>query len=102
MLVDLDSGKVLHCVGDESTILPRRSVRLLKSAWEMTANITQQAESARNALYSESFLRVFVDLCGHYEQHIHVDDSGHKSFEVFKCKQLLRKYFQGEFFGFVW
>ena len=64
MLVDLDSGKVLYCVGDESTILPRRSVHLFKSAWEMTANITQQADSVRNVLYSESFLLVFVDLCG--------------------------------------
>ena len=82
MLVDLDSGKVLHCVGDESTILPRRSIRKLCSDWEVTVNITQQAETARNALYSESFLRVFVDLCGHYEQHINIGDSGEKFFEV--------------------
>ena len=82
MLVDLDSGKVLHNVGDESTILPRRSVRKLMSDWEVTVNITQQAETARNALYSESFLRMFVDLCGHYEQNIHCSDSGHKYFEV--------------------
>lgn len=82
MLVDLDSGKVLHSVGDESTILPRRSVRKLMSDWEVTVNITQQAETARNALYSESFLRMFVDLCGHYEQNIHCSDSGHKYFEV--------------------
>lgn len=82
MLVDLDSGKVLHCVGDESTILPRRSIRRLMSDWDVTVNITQQAETARNALYSESFLRVFVDLCGHYGQHIHTAESGHKYFEV--------------------
>jgi len=81
MLVDLDSGKVLHCVGDEGSILPRRSIRILKSAWQITVNITQQADSARNALYSESFLRMFVDLCGHYEQHIQPDDSGQKYFE---------------------
>lgn len=90
MLVDLDSGKVLHNVGDESTILPRRSVRKLMSDWEVTVNITQQAETARNALYSESFLRMFVDLCGHYEQNIHCSDSGHKYFEVlFDCFFLL-------------
>lgn len=82
MLVDLDTGKVLHSMGDESTILPRRSVRKLMSDWEVTVTITQQAESARNALYSESFLRMFVDLCGHYEQHIHGTESGHKYFEV--------------------
>lgn len=82
MLVDLDSGKVLHCVGDESTILPRRSVRKLTADWQVTVNITQQAESARNALYSESFLRMFVDLCGHYGQHVHSTDSGQKYFEV--------------------
>lgn len=82
MLVDLDSGKVLYSVGDESTILPRRSVRKLMSDWEVTVNITQQAETARNALYSESFLRMFVDLCGHYEQNIQSTDSGHKYFEV--------------------
>ena len=82
MLVDLDSGKVLHCVGDEGSILPRRSIRILKSAWQITVNITQQADSARNALYSESFLRMFVDLCGHYEQHIQPDESGQKYFEV--------------------
>ncbi|EFX64605.1 hypothetical protein DAPPUDRAFT_334025 [Daphnia pulex] len=58
MLVYLDSGKVLHRVGDESTILTRRSVRKLMSDWEVTVNITQQAEAARNAF-----------------------DSGHKYFE---------------------
>lgn len=82
MLVDLDSGKVLSSVGDESTILPRRAVRMLTADWDVTVNLTQQAESARNALYSESFLRVFVDLCGHYGQHIHKSDTGHKFFEV--------------------
>ena len=83
MLVNLDSGKVLHSVGDESSILPRRSQRMLRSAWEVTFNITQQAESARNALLSQSFLRMFIDLCGHYQQHIHVDaESGHKYFQV--------------------
>lgn len=82
MLVNLDSGKVLHSVGDESSILPRRSQRMLRSAWEVTFNITQQAESARNALLSQSFLRMFIDLCGHYQQHIHVDaESGHKYFQ---------------------
>lgn len=89
MLVDLDSGKVLHCVGDESTILPRRSVRKLMADWEVTVNITQQAESARNALYSESFLRMFVDLCGHYEHHIHSTDSGQKYFEVPSLEALI-------------
>jgi hypothetical protein len=83
MLVDLDSGKVLHSVGDESTILPRRSVRKLMSDWEVTVNITQQAETARNALYSESFLRMFVDLCGHYQLNVHCNaDAGQRYFEV--------------------
>ena len=84
MLVDLDSGKVLHSVGDESSILPRSSQQILRSAWEITFNITQESESARNALFSESFLRMFVDLCGHYEQHIHSSESGHKYFEVLR------------------
>jgi len=83
LLVDLDAGQVLRCVGDESTILPRRSIRLLKSAWNITATVTQQqgADSARNALYSESFLRMFVDMCGHYQQHIQPDQSGKNYFE---------------------
>ena len=81
MLVDLDSGKVLHSVGDESTILPPLTARKLLSDWEMI-NDKQHVETARNALYSESFLRMFVDLCGHYEQNIHCSDSGQKYFEV--------------------
>ena len=93
MLVDLDSGKVLHSVGNESTILPRRSVRKLMSDWEVTVNITQQAETARNALYSESFLRMFVDLCGHYEQNIHCSESGHKYFEVRRKKNRIFSFF---------
>jgi len=89
MLVDLDSGKVLHSVGDESTILPKRSVRKLTAGWEETVALTQQAETARNALYSESFLRTFVDLCGHYAQHIHIStESGAKYFEVKYLKNL--------------
>jgi hypothetical protein len=82
MLVDLDSGEVLHSVGDESTILPRCSVSKLMSDWKVIVNIKQQAETAHNALYSESFMRMFVDLCGHYEQNIHYSDSGHKYFDV--------------------
>lgn len=82
---------MLRCVGDESTILPRRSIRLLKSAWNITATVTQQqgADSARNALYSESFLRMFVDMCGHYQQHIQPDQSGKNYFEV--CQLPLHK-----------
>ena len=82
-MVDLDSGKVLHCVGDESTILPNRSVRKLTAGWEEAVALTQRAKMARNALYSESFLRTLVDLCGHYAQHIHIStESGDKYFEV--------------------
>ena len=83
MLVDLDSGKVLHCVGDESTILAKRSIRKLKVGWEEAVALTQKAKTARNALFSESFLRTLVDLCGHYAQHIHVwTETGAKYFEV--------------------
>ena len=82
MLVDLDSGKVLHCVGDEASILPRATVKHLKMTWDVTVTITQQQESIRNALFSESFVRMFVDLCGHYGQHIHSSQTGSKHFEV--------------------
>ena len=89
MLVDLDSGKVLHCVGDESTILPKRSIRKLTAGWEEAVALTQKAKTARNALYSESFLRTLVDLCGHYAQHITIfPESGDKHFEVNYLEQV--------------
>lgn len=85
--MDLDGGLVLQCVGDESSILPARLKRCLKVALQLVTSTNQ--ESARNVLVSEAFVRAFVEICGHYQTHIVMQQDGRKVFEVsvIKCSK---------------
>jgi len=67
---------------DEMTILPNSMNRALKEALQLVRNCTTPSESSRNVLVSEAFVRLFVELCGHYQNHIVVQQDGKKVFEV--------------------
>lgn len=56
-------------VGDESKILPSSLVKCWKEALSL-AHSTPQQESARNVLFSDAFLRVFINSCGQYKDFI--------------------------------
>ncbi|KDR16140.1 DENN domain-containing protein 2C [Zootermopsis nevadensis] len=81
MMVDLDESQVLRSVGDESSILPSRLRRCLKVALQLVTNTTQPWDASRNVLVSEAFVRMFVEVCGHYRNHIVTQQDGMKVFE---------------------
>lgn len=94
IVVDLDQSKVISCVGDEGTILPKRIHRKLKEALLRVLDLTDQKDSTKNVLISECFIRMFVETMGHHAHHIVVQQDGMKIFEVFvmlklsKCSSL--------------
>jgi hypothetical protein len=80
--VDLDEKRILQCVGDEMSILPQRLRRCLKVALQLVTNTTQPWDASRNVLVSEAFVRMFVEVCGHYRNHIVTQQDSTKIFEV--------------------
>lgn len=81
-MVDLDQNKIISCVGDEGTILPKRIHRKLRDALQLVLNLTDQKESTKNVLISECFIRMFVETMGHHAHHLVVQQDGMKIFEV--------------------
>ncbi|XP_046615979.1 uncharacterized protein LOC124303147 isoform X1 [Neodiprion virginianus] len=81
IIVDLDSSKVISAVGDESSILPSRLQKGLKSALQLVSNNTKTGDGSRNFLVSEAFLRVFVETCAHCDSHIVTQQDGKIVFE---------------------
>ena len=82
LMVDLDESRILQGVGDEASILPTRLRRCLKVALQLVTNTTQPRDASRNVLVSEAFVRMFVEVCGHYRNHIVTQQDGLKVFEV--------------------
>jgi hypothetical protein len=81
-MVDLDESKILQGVGDEASILPSRLRRCLKVALQLVSNTTQPGDASRNVLVSEAFVRMFVEMCGHYRNHIVTQQDSMRVFEV--------------------
>ncbi|XP_047097212.1 uncharacterized protein LOC124711272 [Schistocerca piceifrons] len=79
VIVDLDEGRLCCSVGDESTILPTRLRRCLKVALQLVT--AQESDASRNVLISEAFLRMFVEVCGHYQTYIVTQQDGRRMFE---------------------
>lgn len=80
--MDLDQNKVISCVGDEGTILPKKIHRTLRDALQGALNLSDQKDSTKNVLISECFIRMFVETMGHHANHIVVQQNGLKIFEV--------------------
>ncbi|PSN51775.1 hypothetical protein C0J52_05278 [Blattella germanica] len=81
LMVDLDESRILQSVGDEASILPQRLRRCLKVALQLVTSTTQPRDASRNVLVSEAFVRMFVEVCGHYRNHIVTQQDGLKVFE---------------------
>lgn len=88
IMIDLDEQRILQCVGDETSILPPRLRRCLKIALQLVTNATQPWDASRNVLVSEAFVRMFVEVCGHYRNHIVTLQGITKIFEVHKSSAL--------------
>jgi len=87
-MVDLDEKQILQCVGDEMSILPQRLRRCLKIALQLVTNTTQPWDASRNVLVSEAFVRMLVEVCGHYRNHIITEQDGTEIFEVHESSAL--------------
>ncbi|XP_012270875.1 uncharacterized protein LOC105694607 isoform X2 [Orussus abietinus] len=81
IVVDIDASKIIHAVGDESSILPSRLQKGLKSALQIVSDNTSTTDGVRNFLVSEAFLRVFLETCGHCRSHIVTQQDGKVVFE---------------------
>lgn len=81
-MVDLDESRVVQGVGDEASILPSRLRRCLKVALQLVTSTTQPWDASRNVLVSEAFVRMFVEVCGHYRNHVVTQQDSMKVFEV--------------------
>ena len=82
IVVDVDNSLILQSQQDETTILPVGISRSLKVALQLAQNSTFPEDPSRNVLVSEAFLRTFVEVCGHYQTHIVVQQDGKRVFEV--------------------
>ncbi|KAE8742896.1 hypothetical protein FOCC_FOCC011514 [Frankliniella occidentalis] len=81
IVVDVDNSLILQSQQDETTILPVGISRSLKVALQLAQSSTPTDDPSRNVLVSEAFLRTFVEVCGHYQTHIVVQQDGKKVFE---------------------
>lgn len=79
-MVDLHLSKVICWVGDEQRILPKRIRNSLEPALQLVTTRSTEGGS-RNLLVSETFMRMFLEVCGHYRNHIIVEKE-EKSFAV--------------------
>jgi len=82
IVIDLDENKIVSCVGDEGTILPKRIHRKVRDALLQILSLTDQKDSTKNVLISECFIRMFVETLGHHGHHVNSLPDGTKSFDV--------------------
>lgn len=68
--MDLDEGAILQNMGDEGKILPYSLVETWKNGLALANTAGAQQGGAHNIFLGDAFLRVFVQSCGHYRDHI--------------------------------
>lgn len=87
IIVDLDSGLIVREVGDETTIIPKKVYKALSTALKLIRHRTgnedddEDGNSPGSTLVSEAFLRMFIELVGHYQQHITLSPDGIRTFD---------------------
>uniref|UniRef100_A0A1B6EAM3 UDENN domain-containing protein n=1 Tax=Clastoptera arizonana TaxID=38151 RepID=A0A1B6EAM3_9HEMI len=101
LVVDIDDIKVLRSMNDENSVLPSRLSRGLKTALQLAmAECINSAAVTTNAnlIASEAIIRLFVELLGHYRDHIITStDTGNREFQrenfVKSASSNSKKYF---------
>ncbi|GFS01665.1 DENN domain-containing protein 2A-like isoform X2 [Elysia marginata] len=79
-IVDLDKKSIVKSQGDESTILPRKVQRALKTAINM-CKIDSEAQNAQWLMVAEAFLRMFIETIGHFTNHVRTQQDGNRIFQ---------------------
>ncbi|XP_035829118.1 DENN domain-containing protein 2B isoform X2 [Aplysia californica] len=80
LIVDLDKKSIVRSYGDESTIIPRKLQRALKTAINM-CKIDTDASNAQWLMIAEAFLRMFIEAIGHFGNHIRTQQDGNRIFQ---------------------
>lgn len=70
LIVDVDDNRVLQSTGDESSVLPSRLSRGLRIALQYALSESAPSITEANLIASEALIRLFVELVGHYREHI--------------------------------
>ncbi|XP_041367823.1 uncharacterized protein LOC121382310 isoform X2 [Gigantopelta aegis] len=79
LIIDLDKKEIVLSVGDESSIIPKKLQKALKTAINM-CKLDADAQSSQWLMVSEAFLRFFVETIGHFGEHIRTQQDGKKVF----------------------
>ncbi|XP_059148527.1 DENN domain-containing protein 2A-like isoform X2 [Physella acuta] len=79
-IVDLDKKSIVKSQGDESTILPRKVQRALKTAINM-CKIDSEAQNAQWLMVAEAFIRMFIETIGHFNNHLKTQQDGNRIFQ---------------------
>ncbi|XP_046337065.1 uncharacterized protein LOC124118805 isoform X5 [Haliotis rufescens] len=87
VIVDVDKKQFVRSVGDEATLLPKKLQKALKTAINM-CKIDSESETSQWLMVSEAFMRMFIEIMGHFGEHITTQQDGRKVFE--KDKFLAR------------
>lgn len=84
LVVDVDESRVLQSCGDESTVLPPRLCRGLRDALQCAIpDKNTPLSPAQNLVASEALIALFVQLVGHYRDHIITSSAtGQRDFQV--------------------
>jgi len=78
-IFDLDANKTLRKVKDEYSVLPPRIAKGLKNVIGLKVELDQ---STKAVLASESLIRLFVELVGHYKSFILSNSENKYNFQV--------------------
>ncbi|XP_035232526.1 DENN domain-containing protein 2A-like isoform X2 [Stegodyphus dumicola] len=70
LIIDVDKGSILKACNDEDTILPRKVQKAVITALNLAKNMTDPTKMLRDIMISEAFIHMFVELIGHYENHL--------------------------------
>lgn len=86
VILDLDHRRFVSIIGDESSILPKKIQKALKTALDTCRN-DLDSDGSKNLMISEAFVRLFVELVGHIGNHVSAQQDGEK---IFQREQFIR------------
>ncbi|XP_078076147.1 DENN domain-containing protein 2A [Mustelus asterias] len=116
LVVNLGANKFLRQVDDEDSILPRKLQVALEHVLEMRNELATQEEedtlldnpSSLNSVVSETFVRFFVEIVGHYslymtanekDERIFLWEAFRKSFTSKSVRRFLEVFMETQMFG---
>ncbi|XP_077516845.1 DENN domain-containing protein 2B-like isoform X2 [Amblyomma americanum] len=74
LVVDVDRGALLCEDEDNRDVVPQKLQQSLSTALSLAKNMTDPTGQVRDMMITEAFVRLFVELVGHCDQHISLSD----------------------------